>query len=240
MRSVREVLRLQSIGFSVRKIARSLSLPRTTVREYLRRAEAAGITWPLPEHLDDQALEDRLFVKREDQRPSRTIPDWTWVHSELRRKHITLALLWEEYKNQSQDGYQYSQFCDLYRHWAKKLAIWMRQEHRGGEKLFVDFSGDGISWIDPITGEVHEAALFVGVLGASNYTFALAVPNQKLPHWIEGHVKALAFIGGVPKAIVPDQPRTAIRKSCRYDPEMNPAYTEFARHYHTSILPARP
>ena len=164
MRRVREVLRLQSFGLSGRKIARSLGIPRTTVQEYLRRAEAAGITWPLPEDVDDQTLEQRLFVTPEDQRPSRPLPEWSSIHSELRRKHVTLALLWEEYKTQNSDGYQYSQFCELYGRWAKTLDIWMRQEHRGGEKLFVDFSGDGIRWVDPITGEEQEAALFVGVL----------------------------------------------------------------------------
>jgi len=240
MRKVREVLRLRALGLSPRKIARSLGVARTTIQDHLRRAEAAGISWPIPDDLDDQALEDRLFVKPEDHRASRPVADWTLIHAELRRKHVTLALLWDEYKSKQPDGYQYSQFCELYRKWARTLEIWMRQEHVGGEKLFVDFSGDGIPWIDPITGELRVAALFVAVLGASNYTFAFAVPTEQLPDWIECHVKALTFIGGVPKAIVPDQPKTAIKKACRYDPEMNPAYMEFARHYGTAILPARP
>ena len=241
MRKVREVLRLKHEGHSVRQISRSLDMPRTTIREYLYRAEAAGISWPIPDHLDDQAIEDLLFVKHGEERPSRPLPDWPYIHAELRRKHMTLQLLWKEYKQREPaEGYQYSQFCDLYRQWAKALGVWMRQEHLGGEKLFVDFSGDGIPYIDPMTGEVREAALFVAVMGASNYTFVYAVPSQRLPDWLDAHVKALAFLGGVPKAIVPDQPRTAVTRTCRYDPELNPAYMEFARHYQTAIIPARP
>jgi transposase len=240
MRQVREILRLHSQGSAGREIAASLGLGRTTVQDYIARAKVARLIWPLPDGLGDDDLEKLLFVQREDQRPSRPPPDWHWVHRELRRKHVTLLLLWQEYKGQELEGYQYSQFCDLYRQWAKALGVWMRQEHLGGEKLFVDFSGDGIPWIDPVTGEVREAALFVAVLGASNYTFAYAVPTQKLPDWLECHLKALAFIGGVPKAIVPDQPKTAIKRSCRYDPELNPAYMELARHYGTAVIPARP
>ncbi len=215
-------------------------MPRTTVREYLRRADAAELTWPLPGDLDDQALEDRLFVKPEDHRTHRPLPDWTLIHSELCRKSVTLSLLWDEYKGQHPDGYQYSQFCDLYRRWAGTLAIWMRHEHRAGEKLFVDYAGDGISWMNTITGEVHTAWLFVAVLGASNYTFARATPTQQLPDWIDGHVKALEFIEGVPLVLVPDQPRVAIKRPCRYDPETNPTYRDLASHYEVCIMPARP
>ena len=240
MRKVREVLRLKDSRLSARQIARSLNIGRTTVVDYLRRAKLAGITWPLPEGLDDEALEKTLFVEREDQRPSRPLPDWTWVHKELRRKHVTLALLWEEYKTQQPDGYQYSQFCDLYRSWEGSLGIWMRQEHRAGEKMFADYSGDGIFWFDREAGERREAALFVAVLGASNATYAEATENQKLSAWIQCQVHALEYFGGVPKIIVPDQPRTLVSKSCRYDPEMNPTYQEFARHYSTCIIPARP
>jgi transposase len=236
MRQVREILRLRSQGRSGREIATSLGIGRTTVHDYLARATVAGLTWPLPEGLGDDEIEKLLFVPHEDQRPSRPLPDWQWVHKELKRKHVTLLLLWQEYKTQEPEGYQYSQFCDLYRQWAKTLHVWMRQEHLGGDKLFVDFSGDGIPWIDQVTGEVHEAHLFVGVLGASNYTFAYTVPTEKLPDWIECHVKAMAFLGGVPKVVVPDQPKTAVQKSCRYDPEVNPAYMDFARHYSTVVI----
>jgi transposase len=240
MRQVREVLRLNGLGLSARQIARSLKIGRATVADYLRRAKAARISWPLPADLDDAALEKLLFVPKEEQRSSRPLPDWKWIHTELKKKHVTLALLWEEYKGQQPDGYQYSQFCDLYRRWTGTLECWMRQEHRGGEKLFVDYSGDGIPWIDLFTGERREAQLFVAVLGASNLTYAEATHTQQLPDWINCHVHALEYFDGVVAAIVPDQARTAISSICRYDPETNPSYAEFARHYDTCILPARP
>ncbi len=240
MRKVREVLRLKHLGLSGRQIARSVKIAPSTVVDYLLRAKLAGIAWPLPDGLDDGAIEKVLFVQNGDQKPSRPLPDWTLIHTELRRKHVTLALLWQEYKAQHPDGYHYSQFCNLYRRWTGTLEIWMRQEHRGGEKLFVDFSGDGIPWIDPLTGEEREAQLFVATLGASNYTYAEATQSQDLKDWITAHVHAYEFIAGVPRLTVPDQTRTAIGKPCRYDPELNPTYRELARHYQTCILPARP
>jgi len=240
MRKVREVLRLQSAGLSPRQIARSLLVGRTTVVDYQRRAKLAGITWPLPETLDDEALERALFVPREDHRSSRPLPDWTEVHKELRRKHVTLALLWEEYKTQHPDGYHYSQFCDLHRRWASRLEIWMRQEHKAGEKIFSDYSGDGIPWTNPKTAEIREAPLFVAVLGASNYTYAEVTESQELRYWIRAHVHTFAFYDGVSKVVVPDQTRTAVKTTCRYEPEINPSFQELARHYSTCIVPARP
>src|SRR5262245_59933252 len=170
MRQVREILRLKALGRTVREIASSLQVGSSTVGDYLLRARAAHLAWPLPPELDDAALEKALFVPREDQRRDRPLPDWTHVHAELKRKHVTLSLLWEEYRAQHQDGYQYSRFCDYYHRWERTLHIWMRQEHRAGEKLFVDYAGDGIPWVNRITGEVHTAWLFVAVLGASSFT----------------------------------------------------------------------
>ncbi len=240
MRRLREILRLKAQGLSGRKIARSLSLSPTTVGDYLRRAKVAEITWPLPPELNDEALAKALFVSREEQRATRPLPEWPQVHTELKRKHVTLALLWQEYRSQHPDGYQYSQFCDLYRAWAKDLHVWMRQKHRGGEKLFVDYSGDGIPWVDPVTRKPQEAELFVAVLGASNYTYAEATGTQQLPDWLACHVHAFEFLGGVPEVVVPDQPRTSVSRPCRYDPDLNPAYGELARHYGTCVIPARP
>lgn len=240
MRNIREILRLKAMGFSGRKIARSLRLSPTTTSEYLRRAKAAKLSWPLAPELDDEALEQRLFVAPKEQRSTRPQPEWPRIHTELRRKHVTLALLWEEYRSEQPDGYQYSRFCQLYREWAGRLAVWMRQEHRGGEKLFVDYSGDGIRFFDRDNGKPKEAQLFVAVLGASNYIFAEVSETQQLPDWLQCHTSALEYLGGVPEIVVPDQPRTSVAKPCRYDPELNPAYDELARHYDTCVIPARP
>jgi transposase len=239
MRKIREILRLHSQGATGRQIARCLEIGPATVVDYLRRARLAGIAWPLAEDCDDAALEKRLFVPREEER-GRSLPDFGWIHTELRKKHVTLALLWEEYKAHEPEGYQISQFCNLYRRWARSLEVTLRQEHKGGEKLFVDFSGDGIPWIDPRTGEVREAALFVAALGASNRTYAEAFENQQLSAWILGHVHALDYFQGVPRIIVPDQPRTSVAQPCRYDPKLNPTYQELSKHYSTCIIPARP
>jgi transposase len=240
MRKIREVLRLAALGLSARQIARSVQIGRTTVVDHLARARAAGIAWPLPEEVDNEELERRLFVKQCERPGARALPDCSHIHRELRRKHVTLMLLWQEYKSQHPEGYQYSQFCERYRSWAGKLSVWMRQEHRGGDKLFVDYSGDGIAWTDSKTAERHEAQLFVAVLGASNFIYAEASHTQQLRDWIGCHVHALEYIEGVPAAIVPDQTRTAVKEICRYDPVTNPTYADFARHYDTCIFPARP
>lgn len=240
MRKIREILRLHSQKLSGRQIARSLDLGRATVNDYIGRLKAACITWPLRDDIDDAALEKRLFVPKEELRRGRPLPDLAWVHTELRKKHVTLALLWQEYKAKEPEGYQLSQFCNLYHSWARKVSVTMRQEHKGGEKLFVDFSGDGIPWVDPHTGAIREAELFVAAMGASSRTYAEAFENQQLPAWIQGQIHALEYFGGVPSIIVPDQPRTSTSKPCRYDPTLNPAYAEFAKHYSTCIIPARP
>ncbi len=240
MRKIREVLRLAAMKLPMSQIAASVGLGRTTVFDYLQRAGAAKLSWPLPEELDDAALEKLLFVSRDEQRRERPLPEWAQIHTELRRKHVTLALLWQEYKERYPDGYQYSRFCELYRAWARSLGVWMRQEHRGGEKVFVDFAGDGIPWKDPQSGEIRQAHLFVAVLGASNYTYAEATKTQRSEDWIRCHVNALQFFQGVPAVCVPDQTRTAVRIPCRYDPELNPIYAEFADHYGLCIVPARP
>ena len=240
MRKIREILRLHSLGLSGRTIARSLAVSSSTVVDYLARAKVAGLGWPLPTDLDDEGLERQLFVQRQDHRRSRPEPDWSVIHAELRGKHVTLALLWDEYKRQHPEGYQYSQFCDRYRKWARTLEVSMRQEHCGGEKLFVDYSGDGLRWIDRETGEEHEAHLFVAALGASSYTYAEATATERLEDWLQCHVHAFEFLGGVTAVTVPDQARTAVEKTCRYDPTLNPAYQELALHYGTSVIPARP
>jgi len=242
MRKIKEVLRLRwEVGLGRRQIGRSCSISHNTVAEYEQRAQEAGLSWPLPGHLDDQALAALLFPSLTLPVPThpRPVPDWSELHEELRRPDMTLQLLWHEYQEQHPQGYRYSQFCELYRRWAKKLDWCLRQEHRAGEKLFVDFSGQGIPITHPETGEVTFHTLFVAVWGASNYTYAEACLSEKLPHWIGAHVRAFGFFGCLPKVLVPDNLGAAVNKACRYDPDINPTYQEMARHYGLAVIPAR-
>jgi transposase len=240
MRKVREVLRLALAGgLNQRQVARSLSLSPTTVGEYLRRAESAGLTWPLPD-LDDAQLEGRLYpIVARGQADTRAIPDWAAVHRELKRKGVTLLLLWQEHKAAHPDGLQYSQFCDRYRAFSGKLDLVMRQHHRAGEKLFVDYAGPTVEVIDRATGEIRAAQIFVATLGASNYTYAEATWTQGLPDWCASHIRAFEFLGSVPALLVPDNLKSAVTRPCRYEPQANATYEELAAHYRTAILPAR-
>lgn len=241
MRKIRHVLKLaRETGLTQRQIARSLAMSPTTVGEYLRRAEMAGIVWPLPEDWDDGTLEARLFpALPKAEREARPLPDWVEVHRECQRKGVTLVLLWEEYKAAHPDGIEYSQFCDRYRAWAGKLNLVMRQQHRAGEKLFVDYAGQTVAVVDARTGEVREAQVFVACLGASHYTYAEATWTQALPDWIASHIRCLEFLGAVPELIVPDNLRSAVTRPCRYEPTANATYEDLADHYATAILPAR-
>jgi len=240
MRKIKEVLRLAAQGLSDRGISRSLGVPRTTVRRYRTRAEAAGLTWPLPEDVAESALEARLFPPpgpvSQHVRPE---PDWAHLHAELRRPHVTLQLLWAEYKATHLQGYQYSRFCQLYRSWTETLEPTLRQQHRAGEKVFVDYSGQTVPVVDRESGEVRDAEVFVGVLGASNYTFAEATWSQGLPDWVGSHVRMLEDFGGVPELAIPDNLRSGVSRACRYEPETNPTYQEMAAHYGIALLPAR-
>jgi len=243
MRSAREIIRLKSSGVSRHEIARRLGLARSTVRETLKRAETAGLAWPLPEDMNDAALEAALYASRRGKRGRRRIeePDWAGVHRELKRKHVTLLILWDEYIAADPGGYSYSRFCELYRAFEKTLSVTMRQTYAAGERLFVDYAGDGVPVIiDRLTGEIRMAQIFVAVLGASSFTFAKATWTQTLPDWIDAHVRAFEAIGGVPELVVPDNTKTAIVKACFYEPEVNRTYAEMAAHYGTAILPARP
>lgn len=240
MRKLWEVLRLsREQKLSVRQIARSCQLARSTVADYLGRAQAAGLGWPLPEGMDEERLNARLFPVREAHSAQRPAPDMVYIRNELRRKHVTLQLLWEEYRGHTPDGYSYSQYCQLYREWLGKQAISLRQEHRAGEKLFVDFAGDTIPIHDRATGAVTAGHLFVAVLGCSNYTYAEVTANEQLPAWIGAQVRALEFIGGVPLVVVPDNTRTAVKSPCWYDPDINLTYQELAEHYGFAVIPAR-
>jgi len=242
MRKIKEVLRLKfELGLGNRQIARSCSINHNTVNDYVRRAMAAGLNrWPLPAELDDAAMEAQLFPPRATLAPVRPAPDWPTVHDELRgNKHVTLQLLWQEHKLSNPDGYSYSRFCELYQEWSAKLDVVLRQEHRAGEKLFVDYAGATVPIIDSKTGEVQDAAIFVAVLGASNYTYAEATWNQGLPSWIGSHVRALEFFQGSTALVVPDNLKNAVTRPCRYEPDLNPTYQEMAAHYGMAVIPAR-
>lgn len=241
MRKVKEVLRLKWLcGLSHRQIAKSCSIGRTTVSEYLRRAKEAGLTWPLPEGMDEGVL-DRLLFPAPPCIPSEVHcePDWTKLHQEKKRKGVTLFLLWQEYKENHPDGYQYSAFCKKYRQWTGKLDLVMRQDHRAGEKMFVDYAGQTAAVIGSTTGEVRQAQIFVAVLGASNYTYAEASWTQSLPDWIGSHCRAFRFFGGVPEIVVPDNLKSGVKRACYYEPDINPSYQEMATHYGCAVIPAR-
>src|ERR1700681_2114372 len=244
MRQAREIIRLKfSAGMPTREIARRLWLAPSTVRETLKRLESAGLGWPLPEGMSDAELEAALYANRRSKRGHRRCaePDWPAVHRELKRKHVTLLIVWDEYIAANPCGYSYSRFCELYRGFESKLSTTMRQTHAAGERLFVDYAGDGVPVvIDRHTGELRKAQIFVAVLGASSFTFAWASWTQTLPDWIDAHVHALEAIGGVPHLLVPDNTRTAVIKACFYDPLVNRTYAEMAAHYDTALLPARP
>ena len=244
MRKIREVLRLRfAQGLSQRAIGVSLRLSTGAVNACLNRARLAGLSWPLPETLEDTQLEALLYPPSPDvatgQRPA---PDWALVHRELRRPNMTLALLWEEYRTGpgGKDGFGYSWFCDLYRAWAGRLKPTLRQVHPAGERVFVDFAGHAMEVIDGTTGEIRRAEVFVAVLGASSYTYAQATWTQSLADWIAAHVGMLAFIGGVPGQIVSDNLRAGITRACFYEPLVNRTYADMAAHYGTAVIPARP
>jgi transposase len=241
MRKIKEVIRLKwEQRLTNRAIAQSCSIGRATVGEYLRRAAAAGLSWPLPEELDEAELERKLFPPPPlipvELRP---IPNWPETHQELQRKGMTLFLLWEEYRQINPEGFQYSWFCQHYGQWAEKLDLVMRQTHRAGEKLFVDYAGQTVPVINPTNGEIREAQIFLAVLGASSYTYAEATWTQQLPDWIGSHVRAFTFFGGVTEILVPDNLKSGVSKACRYEPDINPTYQDLSTHYGCAVIPAR-
>ena len=243
MRKLRDVLRLRhAAGLSIRDISRSTKLSVGGIQKLLSRAQALQLSWPLPAALDDTRLA-QLFYPGADTGSSRRhqVPDWPAVHQELKRPHVTKQLLWEEYTQRYPNRcYSYSQFCDRYRRWCGQQRRTLRQSHKAGEKCFVDYSGSTVPVIDAGTGEVRQAQLFVAVLGASNYTFAEATWTQSLPDWLGSHSRALTFFGGCPALIVPDNLRSGVSAACRYDPDLNPSYQQWAEHYQVAVLPARP
>jgi transposase len=241
MHKIKDVLRLHfEAQLSQHQIAASLQLSSGVVNKYLALLRLANISWPLPDDIDEVKLHSLLrghtkIVSRYHG------PDYASIHQELKRKGVTLLLLWQEYEQtHKKSAYRYAQFCSKYRDWLQQQKPSMRQIHRAGEKLFIDYCGPTIDVIDPATGEIRSAAIFVAVLGASNYTYTEATWDQTLPNWIASHVRAFQFLGGVPALLVPDNLRSAVTKACRYEPKINETYADLAAHYNTAVLPARP
>ncbi|MFH1361962.1 MAG: IS21 family transposase [bacterium] len=241
MRKIKEVLRLKfENGLSMNSAATCCSLGRTTAQEYFRRFRAAGLTWPLAEEMTDEAIEKRLFPDIVPGKSGKEPLNYEYLTEEMRQPNVTLAVLWEEYKKDRPDGYQYSQFCQLYRNYCKTLNYSMRQEHKGGAKTFADF-GDGIKLVNQNTGEPIPTKLFISVWGASSLTFAKAcVGEESLANWIDGSISAFEYAGCCSKALVPDNPKAVVSRACRYEPQLNPTYAEFANHYNIAVFPARP
>jgi len=239
-----ELMRLKfEAKLTHRQIARSLGIGPGTVSRYVHQILAVGLSWPLPAGLSDADIERRLFPERAVRpRAGKAAPDYATLHHELKRKGVTLALLWEEYREQvdPEHAYSYSQFCERYGRWRKRLKRSMRQTHRAAEKLFVDYAGPTIDVIDPASGEVRTAQLFVAVLGASSYTYAEATWTQQLPDWCASHARAFEFIGGCTELVIPDNLKSAVSKACRYEPDVNPTYAQLAAHFGVAVMPARP
>ena len=243
MRQLREIVRLHQAGVSRRQIGIRIGVAASTVRLTLQRVAAAGMVNGIPADQTDAMLEKVLFSGAGKKAGHRrhADPDWAAIHQELKRKHVTLTIVWDEYIARDPDGYRYSRFCELYRGWESRLSVTMRQAHRAGEKLFVDYAGDQVPVvIDRLTGQTRGAQIFVAVLGASSFLYAEASWSQGLGDWIEAHNRALTAIGGVPALLVPDNTKVAVIKSCLYDPVINRTYADMAAHYGTAVLPARP
>jgi transposase len=241
MLKIKQILRLHhEQRLSRRQIAQSCHVSRATVSDYLCRQQLSGLSWEQLKDLDEAAVQARLFPPPPAPDQPRPLPDFADLQRQLKaNKSLTLLLLWEEYKQQHPDGYQYSRFCDLWRAWRASRDLVMRQEHKAGEKLFVDYAGQTVPVTDPATGLVRQAQVFVAVLGASSYTYAEATWSQGLEDWTMAHVRALSFLGGVPRVLVPDNLKSGVTRPDRYDPELNPTYARLADHYGLAILPAR-
>ena len=241
MRKIEEVLRLRAEGMSPQTIAASIGAGRSTVYEYLARADAAGICWPLPEGMDGAAVQALLFPESTAELATRRpVPDWRRIHKEMKSKrHVTLRLLWLEFKADNPEAWGYSQFCFHYQQWLGRQEVVMRLSYKAGERMFVDFAGDTACYTDPETGEIQVAQIFVAVLGASGMLYVEATRSQDLGSWLMAHAHAFEAYGGVSELTVPDNLKSGVTKACNYDPELNRSYLELARHYDTAVVPTR-
>lgn len=243
VRKIQEILRLRFANdLSHRDIAKSCNISPSTVGDLLARWARAGIAWPVDPQISDAELEARLYRPPEDlPGDPRPAPDWEAVHRELRRRdfHVSRRQVWQEYREANPDGFEYSCFCKDYARWRERIEPVMRQTHVFGEKCFVDYAGDTVPVVDPKTGEVENAQIFVGAMGASNYTYAEASPQQSLPHWVRAHIQMLSYFGACPRVLVPDNLRCGVKRPEFYEPDINPTYHEMAKHYGIAVIPTR-
>ncbi len=241
MKKIREIMRLRwECECSYRAIAQSIGVSDSTISDCMQRIKLAGLSWPLPDNLTDEQLEAKLYppnIKIDEEKKGEI--DWAFIHKELKRKNVTVRLLWLEYKEKYPEGLRYSRFCGLYRDWKKIKDVWMHQTHKAGEKLFVDYAGHTMPIIDQATGEVKEAQIFVAALGASSFIFTEATWTQSLPDWIQSHIHAFEFFEGCPEIVVPDNLKSGVTKTHRYEPEINSSYHDMAVHYGVAVVPAR-
>ena len=242
MSKIRHTLQLLHSGnLSTRQIGAALGISKSTVSDIASYTRAAGLDWNEAQHLRDEELQARLYRPPVARQSRQLEPDYAHLHSELKRAGVTLQLLWEEYQRQHQGAaYKYSAFCEKYQQWARRLKRSMRQSHEAGDKLFVDYAGQTVPVVDASTGEITQAQVFVAVLGASNFTYACATPSQKAADWVGSIIAALEFIGGVPRLLVPDQPRALMARPDRYEPTSHRLLEELSQHYSLAVLPARP
>jgi len=242
MRTIRELLRLalSNEKLSARDIGRSLRVSHPTVQKYVQAVNEAGLDWEKIQAMDDEQL--RVVLKSSAGRRidiDRPLPDFEWIHQELKKQSVTMYLLWQEYKQVNPDGYQYSQFRKYYYQYVRKIDVTLRQRHKFGESMFVDYAGQTVPIYDRITGAIAPAQIFVAVLGGSNYTYAEATADQSLASWTGSHVRSFEYFGGVPERVVPDNLKSGVNKACRYEPDINPTFREMGAYYQTVIMPAR-
>ena len=242
MRKIKEVIRLGLVcGLSLRGIGRSLSISHITAKKYLLAAQKAGLTWQQVQGMGDAELFQvvKAFKGQTAVQIRQPMPDYTWIIGELKKKGVTVELLWQEYKESNPDGYQYTQFREYLSRFKNKLNLSLRQTHKAGEKMFVDYAGQTVPIHDRQTGGVRQAQIFVGVLGASNYTYAQGAWDQGLSNWIDAHINAFEYFQGVPAAVICDNLKAGVSSACRYEPDINPTYADMAAYYGTAIIPAR-
>lgn len=245
MKKLREVLRLKyDCQLKHRQIGRAANISPSTVSYYTQAFKQAGLQWPLPEEMSDSELTLKLesfCPQLKIKSVNKHVPDFAQMHQELKRKEVTLLLLYEEYKSiYAEHAYSYPEYCRRYRKWKKRCKASLRQTYKAGDKCFVDYAGPKVPIYDACTNSVHEAMIFIGVLGASNYTFAEATMTRQIPDWLGSHQRMFEFFGGVPHMVIPDNEKAGVTSACYYDPELNPNYCALAAHYNTTVLPTRP